>query len=186
MEWRLFIACELPDEVRSKLARTLDNLKKRTDAPRWVRAESIHLTVKFLGDTPTERIPEIEGMLLEAAARSTPHSVTLKGLGVFPNLQRPRVLWGGLHGELEPLHALHKAVCARLGWEKRPFTPHLTLARIKSRKAGQQAADLVRSGAYSGAIATWHINSVSLMRSDLQPTGAVYTCLRSFPLGKTA
>lgn len=192
---RAFVAVELDEALKRAIgqtqARTRDRLLRRlaTDVRiQWVRPDSMHLTLKFLGDTLETGIEAMRDALVATIATVPGFSVEIGGLGVFPDLRAPRVIWIGLHdpsGVLSRLVAEVEAALEGLGVprEHRPFNPHLTLARIKdrSREVGQA---LAASGAMEaeGAVGTLSVGSVSLMRSDLQPSGSVYTKLWSVPL----
>lgn len=190
--WRLFIALELPEEVLRAIGRVQADLKSAlgTGSLRWTRPEGIHLTLKFLGDVPDERVKAIEAGIMEAAAQGKPLALRAQGLGCFPNLERPRVLWVGLAGDIAALRALHGEVeqrIAPLGFptEARGFSPHLTLARTAQ---GASRTDLAAIGAAASRrdqleVGAWQATSVSLMRSQLKPDGAVYTCVGEARLG---
>ncbi|MCD6291604.1 MAG: RNA 2',3'-cyclic phosphodiesterase [Anaerolineae bacterium] len=188
---RTFIAIELDETARIALGAVQDELKRRVPkgTVRWVNPASIHLTLKFLGDTPRARLPEIEEALQEACSAFTALDMAIEGRGCFPNFRRPNVIWIAVRDPGNALAQLQEAVeahIAPLGWPKeaRPFRPHLTLGRVDRRASSRDRAAI---GAIVEAleveqIATVHVTSVSLMRSDLRPTGAVYTRLFSAAL----
>lgn len=160
----------------------------RSSKVRWVRPEGIHLTLKFLGNVPTDRLDEIGDALHRACDGFGPLALTLADLGCFPNLRRPRVVWVGVHGDTDALGRLQASIekhIAPLGFptEKRRFSPHLTLGRVKraTRSEAQQLGQQI-GGMDVGTVATMTARAVYLMRSDLKPTGAEYTCLVSVPL----
>jgi 2'-5' RNA ligase len=139
MRYRLFAALELPAPLRAALESAQASFKAAAPSRsvRWVAPENIHLTIKFYGDVPAERVPELEAGLARAAASARPIMLAVQGLGVFPNLLRPQVIWVGLEGDRLPLQALVAAVEAEaemLGFppEAREFTPHLTLGRVRA------------------------------------------------------
>jgi 2'-5' RNA ligase len=182
---RSFIAIELPEEVRTGLKQIEDRLKSfDSSAAKWVDPQSIHLTLKFLGNVEVDKISPIIQAMQDAAIRATPFELKTDGLGCFPNPKRVQVVWVGLIGELEKLQALQKNVellVAPLGFptEKRPFAPHLTLARVR-----ESVTPIQRQNLGDKIIETQieldlsiKVNSVSLMRSRLTPTGAIYTRL---------
>ncbi len=183
---RTFIAIELDEPVRLALSTVQDELKPRVPkgSVRWVDPNSIHLTLKFLGDTPKERLPELREALEAACAAMPPLDLVVEGRGCFPNFRRPNVIWVAVRDRGNVLSRLQQAIeaeVAPLGWptEKRPFRPHLTLGRVNRRVSPQERAAI---GAAVEAleierIATLHVAEISLMRSDLRPTGAVYTRL---------
>lgn len=193
---RAFLAVELPGELRSRLAQVQQDLRQRLsrELPKnarlaWVQPESIHLTIKFLGDLDEAVIEPMRATIAQTMAGHRPIQIPLERLGMFPRLQQPRVLWIGPPESWEQgdaaarLAELHRAVeegCRSFGFapEGRPLSPHLTLARIKEgeREFGQV---LVRSGMMDRPmeIGMLPIASVVLMKSDLRPTGPLYTKL---------
>lgn len=193
---RAFLAVELSEELRSRLAQVQQDVQTRlsrsvlnTIRIAWVQPASIHLTIKFLGDMDEAVIEPLRVAITQAMEGHRTIHIPLERLGVFPRPQQPRVLWVGPSAswdqgdDAKSLAALHQAVearCHSCGFppEGRPLNPHLTLARIKDgeREFGQV---LVRSGVmeHSIGIGTLTVSSVVLMKSDLLPTGPVYTKL---------
>jgi 2'-5' RNA ligase len=180
---RSFVAIELPDELRVELGRLESQLKSESQPwVKWVDPNSIHLTLKFLGNIATEKITEITKAMEDATRDIPPFQLEVKELGVFPNLKRVQVAWVGLSGETDKLGQLQKGIesnLERLGFapENRPFTPHLTLARIREQASlderqrfGQLIADTKAQINY-----IIKVDSTSLMRSQLTRQGAVYT-----------
>ncbi len=188
---RTFVAIELSPQLLRRLRALQDRLRQDVPAGvvRWVRPEGIHLTLKFLGDVPTARVEEIATAMCDACVGHVPFTFAVAGLGCFPNLRRPRVIWVGVDEPTGTLAALQRDVegaMQRLGFapERRPFRPHLTLGRVKGG-----GADVVRALGEYVARATVNVgqmeaSEVSLMRSDLRPGGAVYTRLAVAALGK--
>lgn len=192
---RAFVAVELDAALRQAIARVQADLRRRlqeTDGPglrvQWVKPESIHLTLKFLGDIPEERVAEIRTSLSGTVARHVRFAVGVEGLGVFPDLRGPRILWVGLAegaGAVASLAADVEAALAAAGFapEAKPFHPHLTLARIKegSREAGRcwSRERLLEREARLGSLT---VEALSLMKSELRPSGAIYTELWRLPL----
>jgi 2'-5' RNA ligase len=189
--WRLFIAIELPSEVLSTLAEIQTRLKQ-TAPPRvvkWVNPDGIHLTLKFLGDVPVEQRSDLENTLEAAVREQTAFDLATDGLGCFPNTRRPRVVWVGLQQNIKALQALRDAVeshIAPLGYptEERSFNPHLTLGRVRREAAPEDAAQFGKliESASAPKVSAWRVDGVSLMRSELQREGAVYTELLRAPL----
>lgn len=192
---RAFIAVELPEAVRLELGRLQSScqatLGERWSGPgasnpiQWVKPESLHVTVKFLGSISEAQVSDIEEVLLEIGHRHQSFSLTLEGLGVFPNRQAPRVLWVGGSGSLTCLEAIVKEVDDRImalgiPRESRAFHPHLTLARIKQshRLFGTSLAETGLL-ARSAIVGTFQVSSLSLMKSVLHPSGPTYTTLCS-------
>jgi len=189
---RVFAAIELPAELARRLSETIAELSPRLprQSLRWVRSEGVHLTLKFYGEVAPERVPELQQLLQTAAAAASPMSLAVGGLGVFPNPFRPRVLWTDMTGDLENLLALQQAVdqaSAPLGFppEARGFTPHLTLGRFKGSlrpPEREKLAAVVKDERFA-RLGEFTADSLSLMRSDLKPGGAVYTRLFAARLG---
>lgn len=182
--WRLFIAIELPNDIIKRIERVQHQFEEQIPARavRWVNPASIHLTLKFLGDVETDRVDRLKGALDQTAASHHPLSLEVNGTGCFPNTRRPRVLWLGLDGDQESLGRLQQSVedsMVGLGFdpENRPFSPHLTLARVQ-RSASQDDArqvGLVAERGLEESVGRWQVAGLSLMRSQLKPSGAVYT-----------
>ena len=186
-EIRAFIAIDLPAALLDEIGRLQDDLKDRTKGIRWVKSGNIHLTLKFLGDMPSELLDELGEILASVCRGQAPLELSMGEPGGFPNMERPRVIWLGLLGELEKLDALVREIdegCYSLGLprEKRAFLPHLTLGRVKDwRKISADLADLLGS-AKAARAGRFAVNAVHLYRSDLTRDGAIYTKLKSFPL----
>lgn len=189
---RTFIAIVLPEPLLRRLASVQQQLEQKAPpgSVRWVNPEGIHLTLKFLGDTPTAKLEAIRAALAAVASRSAPCAFAVGGLGCFPNVRKPRVIWVGvrpLGGELAALRQAVEAAMKPLGFppEGREFTPHLTLGRVRDRIP---PADLSRLGALVSSTEVGTLGEVTaqrffLIRSLLRPTGAEYTPLMEFPLG---
>ncbi len=193
---RAFLAVELTEELRLRLAQVQQDLRQRLSSslPKqvrlsWVQPASIHLTIKFLGDMDEAAIEPMRAAIIQTVEAHRTTQFPLERLGVFPRPQQPRVLWIGPPESWEQgddatrLMALHQAVeerCRSFGFaqEGRPLNPHLTLVRIKEgeREFGQV---LARSAVMEQRmeVGTLSIASIVLMKSDLRPTGPVYTKL---------
>jgi len=187
---RAFIAIELPEEVKSALAQLEAELKMGgPPSVKWVDPGAIHLTLKFLGNIAADKVDKITRVIEEAAEGISPFHLEVKGLGVFPNLRRVRVIWVGVEGELAPLSQLQQHIESRLaplGFppESRPFTPHLTLARVReqvSPNEQQRLGQLIASTRFETAH-RFNVDSVSLMRSQLTKEGAIYSQISSIKL----
>jgi 2'-5' RNA ligase len=188
---RAFVAIELDRAFQVALRQIQDPLKRSrvSHIARWVPPSSVHLTLRFLGNVPVNRVEEIRQGIVHACEGYSPFSVSLAGLGVFPNDRRPRVIWVGVGGEVETLTELQRAVDSTLeplGFkpEKRGFTPHLTLARIRDRARPPERMELASLviDAQDVPAVSMTVTEVCLIRSDLKPTGAVYTRLAAIPL----
>ena len=187
---RLFVAVELPDAVKIELDRLVQALKAAdTGGLRPVRPEGIHLTLKFLGDVESERVDAVAEALSISAAQHSPFRLELGQAGAFPNLRRPRVLWVGVDGDMEALASLQADVEGELenagfARDNRDFHPHLTLARVRdgSRPASvRRAAELLIDTSFARG-ADIPVESVSLMRTELRPDGAIHQRVVSIPL----
>jgi RNA 2',3'-cyclic 3'-phosphodiesterase len=189
---RLFIAIELTEEVKGELGRIEERLKKACgDCPaKWVAPDKIHLTLNFLGDVALTKIDAIKAAIAQAAAEHRPFQLSLSAPGAFPNLDRPHVVWVGLEGDGEKLLALQKRLeqlLAGLGFppEARPFSPHLTLARVRDEATPADRKKLGEAILKTRCETDCSISvgSVSLIRSQLTPAGPVYTILFEKQLG---
>ena len=185
----MFVAIELPGEVREALSRLQHELQRHgLEKLRWVRPEGIHLTLKFLGATPVEKVPAIENALAVTLDGAEAHQLALGKLGTFGG-SRPRVLWVDLTGHVDAIRRLQERVESAmngLGFEReaRAWSPHVTLARVRPEAAREAAGAIPRAmsdvEAPPGVIS---VRNVSLMRSTLRPSGAVYERIAAFPLG---
>lgn len=187
---RAFIAIEIPHEIRAAIQVLIADLRQTINRSsiRWVPTQNIHLTLKFLGDVSPANIEILKQMLSTEAAQVDPFSINIGTLGVFPNLQRTRVVWIGIEvpAALETLHRSIESATRRLGYESdnRPFSPHLTIGRINQRTSNTEkkqirdALERVHVGNLGEAV----VNAVHLFRSDLQSSGVIYTRLYSAPL----
>jgi RNA 2',3'-cyclic 3'-phosphodiesterase len=192
---RTFIAIELDEPLRIALRSVQDKLKHQAPpgSVKWVDPDGIHLTLKFLGDTPRSRVPEIETALQAVCAGLGPFEFSVEGRGCFPNFRRPRVVWVALaerSGTLARLQVAVERTVAPLGWptEARAFSPHLTLGRVAKGADNRTAAAVGQAVEESVVeqIGQQWVSAVSLMQSDLHPTGAVYSRLLRTPLAGAA
>jgi len=182
---RSFIAIELPEEVRRGLAKLRSELERTEHrSVKWVDPDGIHLTLKFLGNIPFKQVAEVTKAMEEAAQGIPPFHLEISGLGAFPNLKQPRVLWVGIGGEVDTLLRLQQNIdsaLASLGFakEERPFMPHLTLARIRQGASPMERKNFGELAMSASFEASYPIDAkaVSLMRSQLTPDGAIYTRL---------
>jgi len=183
---RAFIAFELPENIRSFIGSIQKNLKYDGFDARWVRPENIHITLKFLGNINEADTEKISAAILKTASGYTPISLTAKTIGVFPGIKRPRVLWLGIKGQIEILARLQKNLDDRLekaGFlnENRPFKSHLTMARTKGKIKESKLVNAIKKyGDLESS--SFYADNIILFKSDLKPTGAVYTKLISVSL----
>jgi len=184
---RTFIAIEIPEDIISKFRELQEAIKVYDFKIRWVRSENIHLTLKFLGDVEEVKIGEIAETISKTVEGYTPISLKAKGIGVFPSIKRPSVLWVGLTGQLESLVGLQKRLDENLkvlGFpgEKRPFKGHLTMGRIKTKIDVRKFGDALMAFRNFES-ETFTADQIVFYRSELKPSGAVYTELANASLG---
>jgi 2'-5' RNA ligase len=189
---RCFIAVELPEKIRLELAHLEGSLKSEvTPFVKWVDPQSIHLTLKFLGNVAPDKVTEITEAVTEAARGISPFDLEVGGLGAFPNAKQPRVAWVGIRGEVDKLMSLQQRVDSNLSplcfpKESRPFSPHLTLGRLREKtspRERQHLGELLMSTGFETAF-RFKVDAISLMRSRLTPAGAVYSCLARVKFSK--
>jgi 2'-5' RNA ligase len=187
---RSFIAIDLPEETRRALAEIQEQLKQSGARVRWVNPGSIHLTLKFLGDIHPDQVDDIAAATARAVRSEPQLNLRAAGLGAFPNHRKPRVIWVGLRGEVERLvniqAGLEKAL-EPLGFalEGRGFRPHLTIGRVKDRHRLQSLIDAM-STLELPEFNSFDADEIILYKSDLRPTGAIYTKLHRMPLAAPA
>ena len=187
---RVFIAVTFPDAVKAELGKliaAIDALEVR--GVRVVRAEGLHLTLRFLGDVSRDALPSIASAMHTAAAESEPFELTLAGTGAFPNAASPRTLWVGVDGDLERLSTLQRGVQRALeevGFDRsrERFSPHVTVARVRDRVSTANRG-LVASALNQAIISpiAVRVDSITLIRSTPQPGGSIYTPLHIVTLG---
>ena len=192
---RLFIALELPEDWKQALAGFQEELRariaSRLDRPvrvRWVRPEGIHLTLKFLGETPAPRLASIQDALRQAVPEPPGFSLSLGRPGSFEDRRAPRVILSTVQGDTKPLFALAERVetwMAAAGWprERRGFMPHLTLGRLPDDmpKDARHAVAHLAADLRVPSLPDWKVDAVSLMQSHLGPGGARYERLSTYP-----
>ena len=179
---RLFVAIEIPSEIRNTLAAFLKQVRGIAPQAKWVRAENMHVTLKFFGETEPAKVAAI-AKVLGAIRSGEPVTLEFRGLGYFPNEKRPRVFWAGMEASsnLKTLaeeidNGLHK-----LGFplEDRPFTPHLTLARFDPPGLPAKLGAAVEENT-SRSFGALTAREFHLIESKLKSTGAEYTTVRTF------
>ncbi len=186
---RLFVACEIPDDAKQAIGEVIQNLRdKSANAVRWVNAEGVHVTLKFLGEVPVRQLPATKLAIQEAVVGHQPFELELSTIGTFGGREGLRIMWVGVAGDVLRLEALVRAVNAALAVvgfepERRPFRPHLTLGRVRDEVSTRQRAEIeVAVGKMGVPASSWRTTQVSLMRSRLTPSGAQYEALATFPL----
>jgi 2'-5' RNA ligase len=190
---RLFIGVELPDDVRRAAALVSDKLRRRVDAAapkaaiRWVPSENLHITLWFLGEVRDADLQRVRDVV-ETPFAVPAFTLRLGGGGAFPPSGDPRAVWLGLVEGREALTAIYAELAARLGRlgftpEKRPYSPHLTIARVKDIHRGDGVPVRGAIAAVPDDIGSCTIRSITLFRSRTSPKGSQYEALMRVPLG---
>jgi len=188
---RAFIAIELPKTLKTMLSALQQDIRKSVPSGiRWVEANNIHLTLKFLAEISDATKLRIIDKLHGICPSLIPFTLRMETLGAFPNTRHPRNRWLGLNGDIEALLLLQKTIDSALiplGFvtEKRPFEPHLTLARVKEGAAASVQRSLSETITKTGwnRADAWPVSSVALMRSTLLPSGPEYHRIAEIRLG---
>jgi RNA 2',3'-cyclic 3'-phosphodiesterase len=188
---RSFIAIDLPTDVRAGLTSLEDRLKaRRHPFVKWVDPESMHLTLKFLGNVTVDSIPQIVEAMSGVGQAHSPFKLQVAGTGAFPNWERPQVVWVGVGGESDKLSALHReleSALSPMGFtpEARSFSAHLTLGRLRDRVTTddrRRFAEFAQKISFE-ASRPFEVNAIRLMRSQLTPTGPIYSEQAAVRLG---
>jgi 2'-5' RNA ligase len=187
---RSFIAIDLPDATRQGLAAVLEQLRQSRAGVRWVKPSSIHLTLKFLGNIQAVQVEDIALAVAQEIRDQPPITLGAAGLGAFPSRRKPRVIWIGMEGEVQRLTRIQARVenaLEPLGFvrEKRAFRPHLTIGRVKDRRRLQSLIDAMAELKIP-EFDSFDVTEIILYKSDLRPTGAIYTKLHRMPLAASA
>jgi 2'-5' RNA ligase len=184
---RSFLAIELPDHIRTKIEEVQNDLKSSHADVRWVSPEKIHLTLRFFGNVDESRVDSIVESVKDPTRTRSRFSLAVRGMGAFPHLKNPRVIWMGLVEGKEVLIPFQKDLekeLEKIGFkpEERPFQPHLTLGRARSSRGRN---DLIgRMEKYREEVfGEFRVDRVILFKSDLKPSGPIYTPLRELRLG---
>jgi 2'-5' RNA ligase len=190
---RAFIAIELSDPIKASLSSLIAKLRSKEHHSakyvKWVDLKGIHLTLKFLGDVAPDQVPQIIKAITPSAQSLSPLKLQLGKPGAFPNLQRPRVIWVAVTGEVKPLITLQQDIeqaLAPLGFphEGRSFSPHLTLGRLREQATPTERSSigsLISTTEFEGG-PVLEVDHINLMRSTLTPSGAIYNRLASIEL----
>lgn len=183
---RLFIAVPIPADIGGKLGEIINGLKRTGADVKWVKPESIHITLKFLGETDEKKIPAIVSAIENLSIKSKDLTAEVHGIGFFPDQKRPRVIWAGLR-ENKPFLSdaalkIDQALSAHgFEREKRRFSPHLTIGRFRGNR-GLQALIFETEKLKAASFGSFPITCFNLYSSTLKPSGAEYKILRSFDL----
>jgi 2'-5' RNA ligase len=184
---RSFLAIELPKPILKEIEEVQGDLKLTHADVRWVNPEKIHLTLKFFGNIEESRIDLIFKSIEEVLLKTLPFSLEVRGVGAFPNLRNPRVIWMGLIDGKEVLTSLQKQIeiqLEKIGFqpEDRPFHPHLTLGRMKSSRGKEELVGKMEKHK-EREFGVFQVERLVLFKSDLKPTGPIYTALKEMKLG---
>jgi 2'-5' RNA ligase len=184
---RVFVAVEIPAELAAACEALQSQLRQQGLRSRWVRPESLHLTLKFLGNIPAGQVPAVVHAMRTAMCGYSPMRFTAEGIGVFPSLRRPRVIWIGLSGQTAALAELQRDLdesLSAIGFrkEERAFHAHLTIGRFSEPADSDRIATGIRS--YAGrTFGSFEVREGVLFQSDLRPKGPVYMALARVGLG---
>ena len=178
--WRLFIAIGLPASVRQKVRQHVERLRDAVPAARasWTREENLHLTLKFLGDTPLTKVQELSAAIQLAANAVTSFELIVADCGAFSTRGKPHVLWIGIQDSSARLNDFYQALeseCVELGFprEERPFHPHLTIARLQKTHDSRRLPEVHREIGFDPVSVP--VRDVCLIRSELRSEGSRYT-----------
>jgi len=182
---RTFIAVELPENIKNKIGELQTPLKRTNAFVSWVKPENIHITLKFLGEVPEEKINEVFSATEAALKETKKFKMNLKGTGAFPDFRRPRVIWVGTGKGGEELSNMANKIeeeMEKIGYpkENRKFSPHFTIGRVKSPKDIEKLMERVKTTDFETE--DIEVNEVTVMKSQLHPAGAIYTPLEKIPL----
>ncbi len=185
---RCFLAIDLPQDIKDAISNYIDQLKDIYPDLKWVRSGALHITLKFLGNQPAETVNKIVASLTQMTPPADPFYLEISGFGAFPNEKRARVFWLNAKAErLSELRSLHQWLENHLtayGFEKekRAFSPHLTIARVKKPGIFQPLFEYAGANPFSPM--RFEVNEIVLMRSFLKPGGAEYRPIQKYPLLK--
>ncbi len=183
---RTFIAIKLTPEIISNISRVQEELKRTSAQVKWVKPENIHLTLKFLGYITKEELEKVKLATREALKLLAPFEVRVYGLSAFPKIEYPRVIWVGIDRGEEELRKIASNLEERLmiigfAKEKRTFSPHLTLGRVKSLKGRERLTEILTGNRVTN-LGNMGVTKIALIKSELKPQGPVYTSLEEINL----
>lgn len=185
---RTFVAIDLDQEIRGKIAEFIRQTGLHTPDIKWVKSENIHLTIKFLGNIFAKDHDKLYKGLEMALKDAEKLTLLVKGTGVFPNMKSARVFWLGVAGEVEKLNALQSSIENELekqGFprDERTFSPHITIARFRSRVNPEKLQEIL-TGSKDLIFGEVNVTSVLVYRSDLSPVGPKYSLLKEIKFGR--
>ena len=184
---RLFLAVDIEEDVKSGITRTIEKLKGKNGAVKWVKPENIHVTLYFFGEVAEKEYLSLQQLLTKALTAIHPFSVSVKGVSGFPSLSRPRVLWVGINNPTKELETIYLLVDKHLqestigiNRDTKPYTPHVTIARIK----GPFDRDIFQTLSSYGEheFGSFQVNNVILYRSILRREGPLYEPMKIYEL----
>lgn len=183
---RTFIAIRLLEKTRHRLGKVGKKLLASGVDVKWVPEGNFHITLKFLGDVESDRIKEIAASVESAIEGIARFDVSMRGVGAFPRISRPSVIWVGIDSGGEELKLLAERVesaLEQLGFtrEDRPFSPHITIGRVKSPKGLEKLRAAIEDMCGEN-VDSFTVHSVAVMKSDLRPSGPIYTAVAEFEL----
>lgn len=178
---RTFIAVELPNDIHDSLQKLQNNLRDSMPDVRWTKYGNIHLTLKFLGDIEPSKVDKISISIQNIANEFFPFTMSLAGIGAFPNSRKPSIIWVGVEEGSEKIVQIADHIessMEKLGFarEKRPFRPHLTIGRIRELKHPAVMAKSLENNEI-GEIGKFKVEKLSFIKSQLDPSGSIYTTL---------
>lgn len=185
---RTFIAIDISDKIRQRAADLIERLSESGAAVKWARPETMHLTLKFVGDVADNEIMQVCSVVKDATSGITPFKVHFRGAGAFPNAQRPRIVWAGIQPAVDELQELHKrleASLADLGYpqERRKFTPHLTLGRLRGNTGLKELALLIETlGKFD--LGEIQPSELCVYSSTLERGGPIYNIMSRVPFDR--
>ena len=178
---RTFIAIDLSEEAQQELTQLQSELKTSQADVKWVDPKNIHLTLKFLGEISDQQVTQVKATLDKIAPQFKPYETTLSGIGAFPKLDHPRVVWVGIEdakGETKEIASKIEAELEKIGFKKedREFKAHLTIGRVRSSKNKDKLKSIIQSISFAPQSKN-PINDITLYQSTLTPQGPIYTIL---------
>lgn len=187
MYLRCFVAIEIPEPIKRDIGEFIEILKKYNVDVKWVIHKNLHITLKFLGNTTDVLLTKIREALLNIVLSYEPFYIKIYTIGVFPNRKYPRIIWVGLEdpGILKKLKNDIEDSMALLGYQKedKEFIPHLTLGRVRSQKGIINLINELDN--FKGKdFGSMNVEGIKLMKSELKPKGAEYSCIYEIPFGR--
>lgn len=185
MKIRAFIAIEISENLQKEFSKLQEELKKSNADVKWVEPQNMHLTLKFLGETEENKIEKIKEILNKIASETSPFEITFSKLGAFPKFSSPRVIWIGINEGKKDLENLANKIeksLTHLGFseEKRLYSAHLTLGRIKSGKNKEKLIKIIEEKNSFYSLQKLSVQKIVLIQSNLTPSGPIYTKLAEF------